>query len=497
MEPSGELDLAIVGGGVAGTYAAWRLSESGICPPDRIAVFEAAEQAGGRLRSLQRPGPDDFVAEAGGGAFHRTHRHLHRLVDRLGLATRDHPIGSRRSLLNLRGTTTVYRKLRYKVARPFPYAVSRRTQIRGFAALWRKAVGRILPNVVDFESEDWTQAVFTANFMGRPLRDWPLYAALLRVLEPEEVRFLEAASGYAIFVHAPNAAAGLAWNIRELAAAGGMTALVDGYQRLPLALAQRAGECGGSVRLRHRLVAIERRSETFTLRFERDSTGEMEVVKARQVILALPPAAMAAVPGVAALIGDRMLEAATPWPMSTIALFYPSAWWAAIGIERGRSITDLPARQIWHFGGSESRAGLISSHSDGGDAAFWRDLAPSGDPPLQGLSAIAPESDIAQELHRQIGSIYGPFLRHDIPQPQAGWFQDWGAPAYGGAFHVWARGVDPASARNAAMQPVSDLPLYLCGEAWSDRHGWVEGALEQTETVLQKHFGVRPPAWLS
>jgi hypothetical protein len=62
---------------------------------------------------------------------------------------------------------------------------------------------------------------------------------------------------------------------------------------------------------------------------------------------------------------------------------------------------------------------------------------------------------------------------------------------------VWERGVDPKQMLEAAMKPQPDQSLYLCGEAWSRDHGWVEGALSQTETMLQKHFGLQPPSWLS
>jgi monoamine oxidase len=496
MEPTDELEIAIVGGGVAGLYAAWRLSETSICSPAAIAVFEAGEQVGGRLRSVKLPESEDLVAEAGGIAFHRTHAHVHRLVDCLGLATREHPVGSRRSLLNLRGTTRVFRKLRYRLVRPFPYGIPRPMQIRGVSALLCKAVERILPGSWDFGPEDWRRAAADATFMGRPLRDWPLHAALLQVLDAEEMRFLEAVSGYALFTRAPNAATGLAWNVADLAVGGSLTALVEGYQSFPLTLAQQTRERGTGVHLRHRLVAIDRLPDSFVLEFQTNGSQARRAVRARSVILGLPPRAMAAVPGVAGLVGGRVLKAVAPWPMCIVSLLYPSAWWASIGIERGRTLTDLPARQLWQFGRSESQPGLITSHSDGSDAAFWQAMASPADDD-QGFRLIAPDSDIARELHRQVCGIYSPFLRRAIPPPQAGCFQDWGAPAYGGAVHVWARGVDPEAVLGTAMKPQPDQSLYLCGEAWSRDHGWVEGALSQTETMLQEHFGLQQPRWLS
>jgi hypothetical protein len=37
--------------------------------------------------------------------------------------------------------------------------------------------------------------------------------------------------------------------------------------------------------------------------------------------------------------------------------------------------------------------------------------------------------------------------------------------------------------------------LYVCGEAYAQRHGWVEGALNSAEMVVQ-HFGVGRPSWV-
>jgi hypothetical protein len=44
--------------------------------------------------------------------------------------------------------------------------------------------------------------------------------------------------------------------------------------------------------------------------------------------------------------------------------------------------------------------------------------------------------------------------------------------------------------RDDQDQPLN-LPLYICGEAYSDAQGWVEGALRTAALVLAK-IGVEP-----
>eukprot|EP00930_Biecheleria_cincta_P068964 TRINITY_DN56780_c0_g1_i1.p1 TRINITY_DN56780_c0_g1~~TRINITY_DN56780_c0_g1_i1.p1 ORF type:complete len:505 (+),score=79.35 TRINITY_DN56780_c0_g1_i1:42-1556(+) len=59
-------DLAVVGAGMGGAYAAWQASEAG----KKVCVFELAARPGGRIHSLRRQGPkEDLVVEAGAYRF--------------------------------------------------------------------------------------------------------------------------------------------------------------------------------------------------------------------------------------------------------------------------------------------------------------------------------------------------------------------------------------------------------------------------------------------
>jgi hypothetical protein len=68
--------------------------------------------------------------------------------------------------------------------------------------------------------------------------------------------------------------------------------------------------------------------------------------------------------------------------------------------------------------------------------------------------------------------------------------QDWSVDPYGGALHVWERGVDSGAAARAMLQPIPGAGLFVCGEAWSHAQGWVEGALETTDAMLDQAFGL-------
>jgi monoamine oxidase len=46
--------------------------------------------------------------------------------------------------------------------------------------------------------------------------------------------------------------------------------------------------------------------------------------------------------------------------------------------------------------------------------------------------------------------------------------------------------VDSNAVMEYMRRPFKDAPLYVCGEAWSRQQGWVEGALETADLVLEK-----------
>ena len=60
------------------------------------------------------------------------------------------------------------------------------------------------------------------------------------------------------------------------------------------------------------------------------------------------------------------------------------------------------------------------------------------------------------------------------------------------AIHLWLSEKRSWEIAERMLQPISDLPLYICGEAYSRNQGWMEGALATTVEVL-KRFGLSEP----
>src|SRR5438128_10287169 len=79
---SSNLEYAVVGGGVSGTYVAWRLLDASH-NPTKIKLFEAEQQVGGRLLTVDMPRSTCRV-ELGGMRYSKKQLLLSNLIPKLG-----------------------------------------------------------------------------------------------------------------------------------------------------------------------------------------------------------------------------------------------------------------------------------------------------------------------------------------------------------------------------------------------------------------------------
>jgi monoamine oxidase len=193
---------------------------------------------------------------------------------------------------------------------------------------------------------------------------------------------------------------------------------------------------------------------------------------------------------------------------------YP--WWKALGLQAGRLITDVPLRQVYYFGCEQDAIGgepgntnalLMASYNDLQTVPFWKGF--EKDPIFRGhvpgsaaqadLPSVLPQhhpatTSMVNMAHLLLQEIHG---MRTIPAPYTALFHDWSEDPFGAGWHAWKAGVDYRETMKRIRRPVDDWPVYVCGEAYSVNQGWVEGALQTAELMLQEHFGLSRPGWLS
>lgn len=155
---------------------------------------------------------------------------------------------------------------------------------------------------------------------------------------------------------------------------------------------------------------------------------------------------------------------------------------------------------------------LMASYDDGTSVGYWDGLRPRrGQAWQHGQEAAAPatpfkaapaealaadatwrryqaSAGMVAEVARQLGTIHGlPYT----PKVQQAAFRDWGDDPFGGGWNSWNIGVKSWEVKHQIIHPLSEQQLYICGEAYSDAQGWVEGALQTADYVLAK-FGLSP-----
>jgi monoamine oxidase len=498
-----DLDVAIVGGGVAGAYTAWRLR--GEQPGLRVRLFEMSDRIGGRLRSVAFPQAPHLVGEAGGMRFLQSQKHVFNLVRHLNLPARGYPVTLPQDRLALRGRSFSIAEMG-QPTKLYPYNIPASDQSPK-SDLFFRGMERIVPGSSKMTPAQWMKVRANVRYKGRLLKDWAAWALLADVFTLEEARFMQDSSGYDDISLFESGLDQFDFIFLSDDESKPFFTIAGGYQRLPLALAEEAKRFGAGVEMQMQLTSLsvpETAGGLFHLGL-RDHSGKTETITAKRVVLALP---RRAIEGIADFPAARqpqfasLISSVEPVPACKALLLYPKPWWRDQGIIAGRSITDMPVRQFYMLGAEKERLaseppngfGMLMMYCDANTVESWKELAPSAKPNAGGFQWLTGDSQLASEIHREASLVY----QTTPPKPLAACFQDWTAAPYGGGWHFWGAGKDGFALADRVMKPLPESDLYICGEAYTMvEAGWVEGAIERAETMLQRHFGLRAPQWLA
>lgn len=333
--------------------------------------------------------------------------------------------------------------------------------------------------------------------------------------------------------------------------------LDNGYEVVPWTLQKQFEQAGGEVHLNQWLQSFDETvladgSKGVKLRFSQNGKRS-KTVKAKAIVLAMPKRSLELLAQTGPVMDpDRaphvrfLMNAVAPIDLYKMMLVYYRPWWEQAYVTEGRSLTDLPVRQCYYWGVEGNMPGgkpndthaVIMAYNDMLSSEFWGGLRDQALGPGEtvtwplpgGLTSddvrpASPEFDrtempndtagqadewtrrlrenwkahpapkkMVAEMHRQLMEMHG---ITSAPEPIEAVFVDWSDDPYGGAVHFWNSGYKSWEVLETITQPVEDFPCYICGEAYSTVQTWAEGALQTAEIVLQKHFGLPQPTWLS
>jgi monoamine oxidase len=325
--------------------------------------------------------------------------------------------------------------------------------------------------------------------------------------------------------------------------------LNQGYESVPWILQKRFEDAHGEVIRDTWVIGFDKTdlddgSTGVALHFR----GDRPPVTARAIILAMPRRSLELLRREGPVFGpenakhiQHLLNSVRAVPLYKLFLAYDYPWWNAVGVSQGRSLTDTPVRQVYYWpvgpGAAVPQAtdrALLMAYNDATNVDFWAGLSGAKTPimhdatALQHLRRVPPGAPVYEpqglldeedadrdelgrrlrknwdehkaprsmvmEMHRQLERIHN--IQH-APKPIAAAYMDWSVDPHGGGVHLWNPGYKSWEIVNEMTKPVHDFPCYICGEAYSTNQTWVEGALQTAEIVLQRHFGLKKPSWVS
>jgi lysine 2-monooxygenase len=515
-------EVAIVGAGITGLFAAWRLVRQDPAMASRIVLLDAAQRIGGRLKTseVEHQGKRVLVEE-GGMRFLEDHRLLQRLLRELGLEKKivSFGMGDEQNLYYLRGRRFTRGDAKRDGNRIWGeiYGLSESERGKSPFTIVEGVMKRILRGAqvdqVHPRTDDWKpeNPQSWARFRqmeyppksGLRIYQWGFRALLHHEgISNECIQMLMDTGGFTIpYEDMVGAGTGLQL-IASFPDNPNFFTLQEGYEELPRRVAAELAKLGvdGEKQFRVRAIKKAKGGKSFTL----DSEDGRSVL-AHKVITAIP-----AVPLRALLpkVDDARMDARilsdvakiVHMPLTKINLFFDDEWWQSLKITHGGCFTDVPLAQVYFFkiNGLEEkrRFTVVTIYSDGRRATYWRQLQQLG-PDFssdaaafkimsQGDSVIC-KTLVVDHCIAQLQSMFDVELR----APVFATISMWGADErLGEGDHQWAVGADDIAIRQRLAAASENF--YICGEAVSDYQDWVEGALRSADRILQEGFALPP-----
>lgn len=501
-----DYDVVLVGAGIAGSYTAHRIKEA--YPDKKVAVLEMSNRVGGRLFSYKLPGTNTF-AELGGMRIAQHQRLAYGLAkDKLGLTLQDTESKQQRTYFD-------------------GIICKDSTCSKDYNDLLTKIKSNFLcENIDKREPAKIISCLETQQYAGKPLTQYTIKDFLSVAITPAELKILHQGFGYSSYLFEDNVSAVFLLS-RLYLEYGELYSVESGMQDIPRKLIDIFKSHQGDLRLNTRVDSIDwhQQDNHFKVKVFDGVQKTTRLISTKNIIWT---AGQASINKIASNFINKsdikdQINKVTVSKASKIWFSYSDFWWHNLNIRRGYSTTDLPILSSYYFDplrpqtDKDTHALIKASYNYGPKTDYWQttymddysviyrygsklyrsktfdDIVLIQDipslMPSDGNSYDGMVADVTDQLSKV----------HDmaIPSPVSFVMVNWSNPPFNGAFSGWhpVQSIAETAKRVAHVDP--NVPFYIVGDTWSLYPGWIQGALETSEYVLNRYFQIPAPAWLN
>ena len=421
------IDYIIIGAGISGLNLADKILNKN--PKLHIELFDSAIRVGGRVHTItdKYKGKDETY-EAGAARYNDGHQKLHKLIKRFNLYKNHIEISSGWSVLGNKNSS----KVKFS------------------------DIHQLIEHLIK-ESK---------NLSHDELNKLTLEKLCLKVLDKDHVKFLMENHPFNGEITKLNCSQAIKMFSNDLSERNKFFVLGGGLSQITDNLSKEIKKNGGKINLNQRLIKVKYHDKIFTCLFD---SGESHQTK--NLVLALDGESLIN------LVKNKKIEPLNKMtsefnsiiPSSLLRTYcrYPDGWFKNFG----KVVTGSPIKFIIPI---NPDTGLImSSYTDGDNTDYW-------------VKYIGDDEKQIKELHKQTTPLVKEFNKDNkpisLPLSKPLWVRNY---LWSSGVSFWKPDYDIEKLYKKIMKPLK-IPLFICGDSYSLRQGWMEGALETSDLVFDK-----------
>ncbi|CAL1547541.1 unnamed protein product [Lymnaea stagnalis] len=493
-----KIDIAIIGAGVSGTYAAYHLRNAS----KTIEIFEQSDRIGGRHYTTYLEG----VAVDLGAMMYSADKHFRmaELVEELELTQEEfkHAFGKpEEKLYYMREQNLNQNDIKNGNV---PYSLTPEEKRNS-----GRFVRYVLEKLTGYKEDDFPREV---RLTLKGPNDVPLYKYTIdealdaAQISKEGKEFFKALIKLDSHLYKDANAVTVFSNDFDYDNENAtMYRLKEGMESVPTRLSSKFLEASEkhNITLNRKLYSIQRIKRVptweYSLKMIKTKTGEEEttetgleeIICAKKVILAVPKQQLSVIqwePLKSELV-SKAIDAVRPVPISKIAMSFSQSHWLTGANQALAKFSDEMLGNIYDLGKSNdsNRFVLLASYTEGEDVERLEALNQDEEHmvgSIEGEHCVS--NELKDEVIRLLKKIYGV----NFSDPTKAVSRFWNKSPFEGGVSQWRAGYHYDEVISILRHPSPIDDVYIVGgdHGWGNSQRWTEGALESVEMVLERHF---------